>query len=176
MKTFGQHLIDQPQVSKLDKHLDQLAETFPVLLAETFPTLELKTDYTDSHNSPLAEDVELQELDVASKLPTITGIEMKKPKLGENIADEEIISSLKMMHSLNQLSIFKNNKMENVHISNRSKIIFSTHSQDTKIYIRPEIAQESFKNLVLALDAIKKNGQDIRYIDLSFKNKIIVQH
>jgi hypothetical protein len=67
MKTFGQHLIDQPQVSKLDKHLDQLAEAFPVLLAETFPTLELKTDYTDSHNSPLAEDVELQELDVANK-------------------------------------------------------------------------------------------------------------
>jgi cell division protein FtsQ len=117
-----------------------------------------------------------KELDVANKLPTITGIEMKKPKLGENIADEEIISSLKMMHSLNQLSIFKNNKIENVHISSRSKIIFSTHSQDTKIYIRPEIAQESFKNLVLALDAIKKNGQDIRYIDLSFKNKIIVQH
>jgi hypothetical protein len=67
MKTFGQHLTDQPQVSKLDKHLDQLAEAFPVLLAETFPTLELKTNYTDSHNSPLAEDVELQELDVANK-------------------------------------------------------------------------------------------------------------
>ena len=42
--------------------------------------------------------------------------------------------------------------------------------------MRPEIAQESFKNLVLALDAIEKNGQNLSYIDLSFKNKIVLKH
>ena len=114
--------------------------------------------------------------DSPNKLPTITGIKMKNTKLGENIVDEEIIDGLKMMHSLNQLSMFEKNKIESMHISSRSRMIFSTHNQDTKIHIRPEIAQESFKNLVLALDAIKKNGQDLSYIDLSFKNKIILKY
>ena len=114
--------------------------------------------------------------DSPNKLPTITGIKMKNTKLGANVVDEEIIDGLKMMHSLNQLSMFEKNKIESMHISSRSRMIFSTHNQDTKIHIRPEIAQESFKNLVLALDAIKKNGQDLSYIDLSFKNKIILKY
>ncbi len=114
--------------------------------------------------------------DSPNKLPTITGIKMKNTKLGANVVDEEIIDGLKMMHSLNQLSMFEKNKIESMHISSRSRMIFSTHNQDTKIHIRPEIAQERFKNLVLALDAMQKNGQDLSYIDLSFKNKIILKH
>jgi len=114
--------------------------------------------------------------DSPNKLPTITGIKMKNTKLGANVVDEEIIDGLKMMHSLNQLSMFEKNKIESMHISSRSRMIFSTHDQETKIHISPEIAQESFKNQVLALDAIKKNGQDLSYIDLSFKNKIILKY
>lgn len=116
------------------------------------------------------------EVEGANKLPTITGIKMKNPKPGRNVADEEIISGLKMMHSLNQLSMFEKNPVENVHISSRSRITFSTHNRDTKIHVRPEIAQENFKNLVLALDAIEKNEHDLSYIDLSFKNRVILKH
>ena len=112
----------------------------------------------------------------ANKLPTITGIKAQNFKLGSNVANEKIIRGLKMMHSLNQLSMFENNQIDNVHISSRFRITFSTHNQDTKIHIRPEIARESFKNLVLALDSIEKNEQDLSYIDLSFKNKIVVKH
>ena len=112
----------------------------------------------------------------ANKLPTITGIKAKNFKLGSNVANEEIIRGLKMMHSLNQLAMFENNQIDNVHINSRSRITFSTHNRDTKIHMRPEIAREGFKNLVLALDAIEKKGQDLSYIDLSFKNKIVVKH
>ena len=112
----------------------------------------------------------------ANKLPTITGIKMKNPKIGSNVAGEEIIRGLKMMHSLNQLSIFKKNPIDNVHISSRYRITFSTHIQDIKVHMRPEIAEESFKNLVLALGAIEKNEKDISYIDLSFKNRVVVKH
>jgi len=112
----------------------------------------------------------------ANKLPTITGIKAQNFKLGSNVANEEIIRGLKMMHSLNQLSMFENNQIDNVHISSRSRITFSTHNQDTKIHMRPEIARESFKNLVLVLGAIEKNEQDLSYIDLSFKNRIVVKH
>ena len=112
----------------------------------------------------------------ANKLPTITGIKAQNFKLGSNVANEEIIRGLKMMHSLNQLSMFENNQIDNVHISSRSRITFSTHNQDIKIHMRPEIARESFKNLALTLDVIEKNEQDLSYIDLSFKNRVIVKH
>ena len=92
------------------------------------------------------------------------------------MAGEEVIRGLKMMRSLNQLSMFEKNPIDNVHISSRYRITFSTHTQDIKVHIRPEIAEESFKNLVLALDAIEKKGQGLSYIDLSFKNKIILKH
>ena len=112
----------------------------------------------------------------ANKLPTITGIKMKNPKIGSNVADEEIIRGLKMMRSLNQLPMFEKNPIDNVHISSRYRITFSTNTQDVKVHMRPEIAQESFKNLVLALGAIEKNEKDLSYIDLSFKNRVVVKH
>jgi len=112
----------------------------------------------------------------ANKLPTITGIKMKNPKIGSNVAGEEIIRGLKMMHSLNQLPMFEENPIDNVHISSRYRITFSTHAQDIKVHMRPEIAQESFKNLVLALDAIENNVKDLSYIDLSFKDRVVVKH
>jgi cell division protein FtsQ len=111
-----------------------------------------------------------------NKLPTITGIKMKSPKIGSNVADEEIIRGLKMMRSLNQLPMFGKNPIDNVHISSRYRITFSTNTQDVKVHMRPEIAQESFKNLVLALGAIEKNEKDLSYIDLSFKNRVVVKH
>jgi len=111
-----------------------------------------------------------------NKLPTITGIKMKNPKIGSNVADEEIIRGLKMMRRLNQLPMFEKNPIDNVHISSRYRITFSTHTQDVKVHMRPEIAQESFKNLVLALGAIEKNEKDLSYIDLSFKNRVVVKH
>ena len=111
-----------------------------------------------------------------NKLPTITGIKMKNPKIGSNVADEEIIRGLKMMRNLNQLPMFEKNPIDNVHISSRYRITFSTNTQDVKVHMRPEIAQESFKNLVLALDAIEKNEKDLSYIDLSFKNRVVVKH
>jgi len=112
----------------------------------------------------------------ANKLPTITGIKMKNPKIGSNVADEEIIHGLKMMRSLNQLPMFEKNPIDNVHISSRYRITFSTNTQDVKVHMRPEIAQESFKNLVLTLGAIEKNEKDLSYIDLSFKNRVVVKH
>ncbi|MBT7272613.1 MAG: FtsQ-type POTRA domain-containing protein, partial [Nitrospina sp.] len=62
-----------------------------------------------------------------NNLPTITGVKTKIRKIGNNVAKEEIISGLKIMHSLNRLSIFEKNKIDNIHITNRHRITFSTH-------------------------------------------------
>ena len=111
-----------------------------------------------------------------NNLPTITGVKTKNRKIGNNVAKEEIISGLKIMHSLNRLSIFEKNKIDNIHITNRHRITFSTHTKNIKVYMRPEIAQESFENLVLALDVIEKNEKNLSDIDLSFKNRIVIKH
>jgi cell division protein FtsQ len=111
-----------------------------------------------------------------NNLPTITGIKTINPKIGNNIAEEEIVSGLKIMNSLNRLSIFEKNQIDNVHISNRHKITFSTHTQNIKVHMRPETAQESFENLVLALGVIEKNEKNLSDIDLSFKNRIVIKN
>ena len=111
-----------------------------------------------------------------NNLPTITGVKTKNRKIGNNVAKEEIISGLKIMHSLNRLSIFEKNKIDNIHITNRHRITFSTHAKNIKVHLRPEIAQESFENLVLALGVIEKNEKNLSDIDLSFKNRIVIKH
>jgi hypothetical protein len=45
-----------------------------------------------------------------------------------------------------------------------------------EVRMRQGTAQESFKNLMLVLDTIGENEKDLSYIDLSFKNKIVVKH
>jgi len=111
-----------------------------------------------------------------NNLPTITGVKTKNRKIGNNIAEEEIISGLKMMHSLNRLSIFEKNQIDNIHITNRHRITFSTHTKNIKVHMRPDIAQESFENLVVTLGVIEKNEKNLSDIDLSFKNRIVIKH
>ncbi len=110
-----------------------------------------------------------------NELPTITGVDVKNPKIGSNVAGKEIIDGLKMIHSFNQLPVFSQNPINNVHIKNRNRVVFNTHKKDIKIYIRPEIAEEGFKNLVLALSVIEKKEEELSLIDLSFKNRVIIK-
>jgi hypothetical protein len=42
--------------------------------------------------------------------------------------------------------------------------------------MRPDIAQESFENLVVTLGVIEKNEKNLSDIDLSFKNRIVIKH
>jgi len=170
---ISQRLADHPWVQSASARRVFPQGVYVELKERTpFAKIQLEQVYImDNYGVLLGTDV-----GSANKLPTITGIKTPNPKLGSNVADEEIIRGLKMMHSLNQLSMFENNQIDNVHISSRSRITFSTHNQDTKIHMRPEIARESFKNLVLALDVIEKNEQDLSYIDLSFKNRVVVKH
>ena len=46
-----------------------------------------------------------------NNLPTITGLKTKNHKIGNNVAEKEIISGLKFMRNLNRLSIFEKNQI-----------------------------------------------------------------
>jgi len=110
-----------------------------------------------------------------TKLPLITGITAKNPTPGNNVADEEIIRGLKAMHNLNLLPMFKKNPIERVHINSKSRITFLTKNQNIRVYMRPGMVQQSLKNLILVIDTIEKNEPNLKYIDLSFKNKVVIK-
>jgi cell division septal protein FtsQ len=111
-----------------------------------------------------------------TKLPLITGIKAKNSTPGNNVADEEIISGLKAMHNLNLLPMFKKNPIESVHIKNKSRITFLTKNKDIRVYMRPGMVQQSLKNLILVIDTIEKNEPNLKYIDLSFKNMVVIKN
>ena len=111
-----------------------------------------------------------------SKLPLITGISSKGKQPGNNVVNAEIVNGLKTMHYINLLPIFKKNPIDTVRVSDRAKVTFITQKKDTKVYMRPKMAQESFKNLMLVMDIIGEDKRDLSYIDLSFKNKVVVKH
>ncbi len=110
-----------------------------------------------------------------TKLPLITGITVKDPIPGNNVADEEIIRGLKAMHNLNRLSMFKKNPIESVHINSKSRITFLTKNKTVRVYMRPGIVQQSLKNLTLVIDTIEKHEPNLKHIDLSFKNKVVIK-
>ena len=109
-------------------------------------------------------------------LPLITGLSANNPRPGNNVVNEKIIHGLKTMYYINRLPMFEKNPIDTVHISNRSRVTFITRNRNIKVHMRPDMAQENFKNLILVLGAIGKDERNLSYIDLSFKNKIVVKH
>jgi len=109
-------------------------------------------------------------------LPLVTGISIKNPKLGNDVANEEIIRGLKTMYYINLLPMFKQNPIDTVHIISRSRVTFVTRNDNMKVYMRPDMAKENFNNLMLVLGMIGQDKRGFKYIDLSFKNKIVVKH
>ncbi len=117
-----------------------------------------------------------QETSNLTKLPLITGITAKNPTPGNNVADKEIIRGLKAMHNLNLLPMFKKNPIGSVHINSKSRITFLTQNQDIRVYMRPGMIQQGLKSLMLVIDTIEKHEPSLKYIDLSFKNKVVIKN
>jgi len=111
-----------------------------------------------------------------SGLPLLTGISVKNPTPGYNATNEEVTGGLKAMYDFNQLPIFEENPIDTVHMRNHSRMTFLTRNRDIEIHMRINTVSESFKNLKLALDAIGEDKETLSYIDLSFKNKVVVKH
>lgn len=111
----------------------------------------------------------------ASELPLITGISRKDPEPGQNVADPEIIRGLKTMYYFNRLSMFAKNPIDTVRIGKRSRVTFLTRNRKMEVHMKLGTLAESFKNLMLVLDTIGEDETALSYIDLSFKNKVVVK-
>ena len=108
-------------------------------------------------------------------LPLITGVKVRGVKLGNEIPVAGIVPGLQAMHFMNQLGAFKNDPVHKFHMSSPRKLVFTTESRGIDIYLAVDRIQEGFKNLKIILDAMDSNLTGVHYIDLSFKDKVVVK-
>ncbi len=108
-------------------------------------------------------------------LPLITGVKVRRVELGNEIPVAGIVPGLQAMHFMNQLGAFKNDPIQKFHMSSPRKLVFTTESRGIDIYLAVDRIQEGFENLKIILDAMDSNLSGIHYIDLSFKDKVVVK-
>ena len=108
-------------------------------------------------------------------LPLITGVKVREVKLGNEIPVTGIVPGLQAMHFMNQLGAFKDDPIQKFHMSSPRKLVFTTESRGIDIYLAVDQIQEGFENLKIILDAMDSNLTGIHYIDLSFKDKVVVK-
>ena len=108
-------------------------------------------------------------------LPLITGVKVKRVELGNEIPVDGIVPGLKAMHFMNHLDAFKDDPIQKFHMSSPRKLVFTTQTRGIDIYLAVDRIQEGFENLKIILDAMDSNLAGIQYIDLSFKDKVVVK-
>ncbi|MDH3256495.1 MAG: FtsQ-type POTRA domain-containing protein, partial [Nitrospinota bacterium] len=108
-------------------------------------------------------------------LPLITGVKVRRVELGNEIPVAGIVPGLQAMHFMNQLGAFKDDPIQKFHLSSPRKLVFTTETRGIDIYLAVDRIQEGFENLKIILDAMDSNLSGIHYIDLSFKDKVVVK-
>ena len=108
-------------------------------------------------------------------LPLITGVKLSGVELGNEIPVAGIVPGLQAMHFMNQLGAFKDDPIQKFHMSSPRKLVFTTQTRGIDIYLAVDRIQEGFENLKIILDAMDSNLTGIHYIDLSFKDKVVVK-
>lgn len=109
------------------------------------------------------------------QLPLITGAPVQARRLGERVASDAILNGLRAMHYLNRLAFFRNDPVFAVRVSGPRRLTFSTRDRGLKIRMATDAVQEGFQNLKIILDALQPTGKGVAAIDLSFRNKVVIQ-
>ncbi len=110
-----------------------------------------------------------------SHLPLITGVKANKVQPGENAATKDIIRALQTMHYLNRLEFFLNDPFNLVHIKKDYRLTFTSGNRGIKVHMTVDTIDEGFKNLKIILNAIEAKGHEVKHIDLSFKDKVVIK-
>ena len=99
----------------------------------------------------------------------------EKTGLGQNAALEGVIQSLQTMHYLNKMSFFADNPIKTADVDDFSRVTFTTQDGRLKIFMGLETIEQDFQNFLIVRDTLEKDRKNIEYIDLSFKDKIVVK-
>lgn len=110
-----------------------------------------------------------------SHLPLITGTTIPAPELGQRVVSGEILKGLRAMHYLNRLPFFETDPVTSVEISGPTLLTFSTREEGLKIRMAADDVQTGFQNFKIILDALNPARVGVDTIDLSFRNKVVIQ-
>ncbi len=111
-----------------------------------------------------------------SNLPTITGAPVKSVSLGENVVTESIIWGLQTMRYFNRLNEFKTDPVEVLRMVGNHRITLVTRNRGIEISMDLNMLDEGFKNFKIFTETFGEKARNVKYIDLSFKGKVIVKH
>ncbi len=109
------------------------------------------------------------------ELPLIRGASLDSAQPGQTVKVEWIIPGLQAMHSLNQLEPFKDNPLARFRFTNPNHLIFQTQNESLEIRMGIHRLREGFENLKIVLEAIGPDFQNIKFVDLSFTNQVVVR-
>lgn len=108
-------------------------------------------------------------------LPLITGVRGKTVKPGQSVATEDLLAGLKIMHYLNRLPFFLNNPIDALQLEKSSPSILTTRNGATRVRVNLENLDEAFKKFKIILGLIDPAKETFEYIDLSFKDQVVVK-
>lgn len=110
-----------------------------------------------------------------SELPLITGVETEKIEPGERVTTKNLIRGLQTLHYLNRLEYFRDDPFNLLHLKNNYRLTFTSRNRGIKVHMTVDMIEKGFQNLKIILNAIKTEGKEIQYIDLSFKDKVVIK-
>lgn len=110
-----------------------------------------------------------------SELPLITGVEAKKIELGERVTTKDLIRGLQTLYYLNRLEYFRDDPFNLLHMKNDYRVTFTSRNRGIKVHMTVDMIENGFRNLKIILNAIKTEDREIQYIDLSFKDKVVIK-
>lgn len=110
-----------------------------------------------------------------SELPLITGVVSKESAPGKYVTTGNIIRGLQTLHYLNRLEYFLDDPFNQLNMEKGYRLTFTSRSRGIKVHMTVDNIDAGFQNLKIILNAIKTDGKDISYIDLSFKDKVVIK-
>ncbi|MFQ5672078.1 MAG: cell division protein FtsQ/DivIB [Nitrospinales bacterium] len=108
-------------------------------------------------------------------LPLIAGMKGKTVKPGQSVATEDLLAGLKLMHYLNRLPFFLNNPINTLQLKKSSPAILTTRNGATRLLVDLDNLDEGFENFKIILDLIDPEKEPFEYINLSFKDQVVVK-
>ena len=93
----------------------------------------------------------------------------------KGLLNGKVLQSLKTMHYINKLSLFKNNPIETAELVGHSRVLFITRNKGLKIQMSMDDLNEGFKNFMIVLDSLEGENLKTKMIDLSFKNQAVIR-
>lgn len=172
MKAITERIKENPWIAGVSV-MRKLPQTLHIRLQERTPYARIKLNRTylmDSYGVLIAPDAGTHD-----HLPLITGIRLESAELGHEFQVDGLLPGLKAMHFLNRLPYFKDDPIDALHVSGKSQLIFTTREKEIQVRLANGHIQEGINNFKIVLSTRDPEIYRTQYIDLSFKNKVIIK-